>query len=75
MKICQTCILPETFPDIKFDDQGICNHCKRADSSSINMDDQKAGYRDNLDKLIDTIKGSAPSYDVIMAYSGGKDSS
>ena len=75
MKICQRCILPETFPGIKFDDCGICNHCRRADSSPINVGEQKAEYRDNLDKLIDGIKGSAPSYDVIMAYSGGKDSS
>ena len=75
MKICQRCILPETFPGIKFDDHGICNHCRRADASSTDSVEQKAGYRNNLDKLISEVKGAAPSYDVIMAYSGGKDSS
>jgi len=75
MKLCNQCILPETFPGIKFDDNGICNHCKRADSSSTDTSEQKAGYRDNLDNLITGIKGTAPSYDAIMAYSGGKDSS
>ena len=75
MKICNQCILPETFPGIKFDDRGICNHCRRADSSSTDTAEQKAGYRDNLDKLIEGVKGTAPSYDVIMAFSGGKDSS
>jgi hypothetical protein len=75
MKICQQCILPETFLGIKFDDQGICNHCRKADSSPIDSDEQKEEYRDKLDKLITSIKGSAPLYDVIIAYSGGKDSS
>jgi predicted PP-loop superfamily ATPase len=75
MKLCQQCILPETFPGIKFDDNGICNHCRRADSSLTDTSEQKAEYRKNLDTLIDSIKGSSPSYDVIIAYSGGKDSS
>jgi tRNA(Ile)-lysidine synthase TilS/MesJ len=75
MKLCQRCILPETFPGIKFDEHGICNHCRRADSSSTNTEEQKAVFRENLDNLITGIKGTAPSYDVIMAYSGGKDSS
>jgi tRNA(Ile)-lysidine synthase TilS/MesJ len=75
MKICQQCILPESFPGIKFDDKGICNHCRRADSSAIDTYEQKSKYRDNLDKLIAEIRGVAPSYDVIIAYSGGKDSS
>jgi len=75
MKICNQCILPETFPGIKFDDNGVCNHCRRSDSSSTDTDEQKAIYRENLDSLIEGIKGTAPGYDVIMAYSGGKDSS
>ena len=74
MKICNQCILPETFPGIKFDDNGICNHCRRAGSSSTDTDEQKAGYRAKLDRLVEGCKGSASSYDVIMAYSGGKDS-
>jgi predicted PP-loop superfamily ATPase len=74
MKICQRCILPETFPGIRFDGQGICQHCKRAGSSSTDLKEQKASYRDNLDKLVADFKGKSHSYDVIMAYSGGKDS-
>jgi predicted PP-loop superfamily ATPase len=75
MKLCQQCILPETFPGIKFDENGICNHCRRADSSLIDTSEKKAEYRKNLDTLIEGLKGSSPSYDVIAAYSGGKDSS
>lgn len=36
---------------------------------------KKADYRRKLDEVVASIKGKAPSYDAIMAYSGGKDSS
>lgn len=74
MKICNKCILPETFPGINFNDQGICNHCRRADTSKTDADEIKSEYHKRLDDLINSVKGTA-SYDVIMAYSGGKDSS
>ncbi|MDY7031608.1 MAG: hypothetical protein SVY10_06820 [Thermodesulfobacteriota bacterium] len=73
--ICMRCILPETFPGIKFDDQGICNHCHREESAIEKARDKKAEYRHRLDELILSVKGKAPVYDAIMAYSGGKDSS
>ncbi len=75
MKICKKCILPETFPGIKFNDQGICNHCLRAEASNVDTDEKKSEYHDRLDKLIESVKGTSGSYDAIMAYSGGKDSS
>ena len=75
LKICNRCILPETFPGIKFDEQGICNHCRRDKSTEPEKVSRKSDYRERLDKLIQDTKGSAPTYDAIMAYSGGKDSS
>jgi len=30
LKLCTRCVLPETFPGIKFDDEGVCNYCHRA---------------------------------------------
>ncbi len=75
MKICNKCILPETFPGIRFNEQGICNHCQRANNADVDVDEKKTEYHGRLDQLIKDIKGSSPSYDVIMAYSGGKDSS
>ena len=75
IKICRRCILPETFPGIKFDDQGVCNHCLREESTEVKVFDKKEKYRERLNQLINDIKGKAPVYDAIMAYSGGKDSS
>lgn len=75
IKICHRCILPVTFPGIKFDDQGICNHCRRKESTMANTSDRKEKYRRRLEQLVKEIKNKAPVYDAIMAYSGGKDSS
>jgi tRNA(Ile)-lysidine synthase TilS/MesJ len=75
LKICKRCILPETFPNIKFDSEGICNHCHQGEAALAKAPSRKADYRQKLDDLIESIKGEAPSYDAIMAYSGGKDSS
>ena len=73
--ICKTCILPETFPGISFDDKGICNYCRREERSVEKIAEKKAAFRDRLDELIAGIKGQNLSYDAIVAYSGGKDSS
>jgi len=75
IKLCNRCILPESFPNIKFDSEGICNHCRQEESALSKATAKKADYRQKLDDLIASIKGKAPSYDAIMAYSGGKDSS
>ena len=75
MKICERCILPETFPGIHFDDHGVCNHCRREGPALQKAAEKKAQYRERLDQLVNGLKGKAPSYDAILAYSGGKDSS
>jgi len=75
IKICTHCILPETFPGITFNESGVCNHCQREASLKTRGAERKAEYRRELDKLIENVKGSAPAYDAIIAYSGGKDSS
>jgi hypothetical protein len=74
-KLCTRCILPSTFPNITFDVNGVCSHCQQEESALAKRDEKTAEYRQKLDNLIETTKGHAPTYDAIMAYSGGKDSS
>jgi hypothetical protein len=75
-EICQHCILPGTFPGIKFNDSGICKYCQKESSSKhTKAIEKKSEYRERLDALINNIKGTAPTYDIIVAFSGGKDSS
>ncbi len=75
LKICNRCILPETFPGIKFDEQGVCNHCRKKENQKNKNFEKKSEFRQKFEKLIEEIKGTSPTYDVIMAFSGGKDSS
>ena len=74
-KICQRCILPESFPGINFDDQGVCKYCLKEESALAKASEKKAEYRNNFDQLIQNTKGKDTTYDAIMEYSGGKDSS
>ena len=72
LKVCVNCVLPETFPGIRFNEEGLCNLClnfKGVDSQST----RKAEYRGKFEALIKEYKGSG-TYDVLMCYSGGKDS-
>lgn len=73
--ICARCILPETFPGLKLDDKGVCNHCRRTNKAPERIFEKKEEYSERFDHIIAEIRGKAPAYDVIMAYSGGKDSS
>jgi len=76
MKICNRCILPETFPGIRFDENGVCNYCIRFESKGVRLDQEKYKYKIKFLSLLEELEDSRPerSYDVLMAYSGGKDS-
>jgi N-acetyl sugar amidotransferase len=76
MNICLNCIMDETDPDIKFNTQGICNHCLRykvvAESRLIGAREQDL----KLQRLIAEIKsvGHGKKYDCVIGISGGVDS-
>jgi tRNA(Ile)-lysidine synthase TilS/MesJ len=70
MKYCSRCVLPDTFPGIDFDDTGVCNYCLH---TPLADDEKKREYTKKFEDLLQSVKGKH-DYDVIMAYSGGKDS-
>jgi tRNA(Ile)-lysidine synthase TilS/MesJ len=72
MRICSVCVLPETFPTIEFDHHGVCNYC-RSYKGKQHQDELKKEYREKFDRLLSDQKDRG-DYDVLMAYSGGKDS-
>jgi len=72
MKICKNCILPETFPGIRFDEEGVCNFCQDFKGKN-SLAESKEKYRKKFEDLLEKYKGRN-SYDCLMAYSGGKDS-
>jgi hypothetical protein len=69
---CTTCILSSCFPNIEFDEKGVCNFC-RNEIFFTTADDSVEKARKQIQELIKDSKGKA-EYDAIMCYSGGKDS-
>ncbi len=72
MKLCQNCVLPESFPGIKFDGEGMCNFCVEFKGEQ-NLEEKRQRYRQKFEALIKEHKGRS-NYDALMSYSGGKDS-
>lgn len=76
-QICTRCIMDTSDPDIKFDSQGICNHCHSYDkeASKILLSDEEK--KERLQKIVAKIKeeGKNSEYDCIIGLSGGVDSS
>lgn len=68
MKRCRKCILPESFPGISFNDEGICNYCKTYKPQ--NPFGEKEFYR-----ILSKYHGKGDDYDCIVPISGGRDSS
>lgn len=70
---CARCILPEDFPGSRLDDDNICAYC-RATPSIEELSARRKCEHHKVLALLDEVRGKA-SYDVILAFSGGKDSS
>ncbi|MBP7175209.1 MAG: hypothetical protein KBA53_03180 [Thermoclostridium sp.] len=68
MKLCKECILNDNIPSVTIGDNGLCNYC-------ANMKAQRA-QPENEEELMRVIAANSEKpYQVILAYSGGKDSS
>lgn len=63
---CQSCILPETYPYIKFDEKGICNFCLSSEN------DFK--LKDKLEEYLSTYRSTDQNNDCLIGLSGGRDS-
>lgn len=72
MTFCSRCVLPSSFPGISFDAAGVCNHCLSFVGGAA-VDEQKQRQEEKFLSLLDKNR-RASTYDVLMAYSGGKDS-
>ncbi len=72
MKYCKKCVMPETRPDLTFDEQGVCDACRSAElKKKINWNSR----RKEFDNLINKFRNkSGNNYDCVIPVSGGKDS-
>lgn len=68
LKRCTKCILPQTFPFINFDKQGVCNYCNNYQIKN------KTKHIDELAELVEPYRKSNGQPDVLIPFSGGRDS-
>jgi len=73
IRLCTRCVLPSTFPGLSFDAYGLCSYCIGAPSAP-EFDRIRGELCRKLEAVFDVNRGTA-EYDVIVAFSGGKDSS
>src|SRR5688572_8483556 len=75
-QMCTRCVMDTTDTEIVFDDNGICNHCKRAEKLiATRLPEYKSGEY-QFDKIVRRMKeaGNGKAYDCIVGVSGGCDS-
>jgi asparagine synthetase B (glutamine-hydrolysing) len=65
---CTKCILPATYPFVDFDEQGVCRYCRTWKKIT------PKGHQALLD-AVEPYRSKDGSPDVILAFSGGRDSS
>lgn len=70
--ICKKCVLPSTFPGVMFNEFGVCNFCQNHRPERAE-DGLKTKFEEKFLGLANELRRDA-NYDVLMAYSGGKDS-
>jgi len=67
LKRCTKCILPESYPRITFNSQGVCNYC-------LVHQEIKCHGREKLLDLITAYKNNNGEHECVVAISGGRDS-
>ena len=72
IRYCVRCVMPDTKPDLSFDEEGVCNACRNFENrASVDWE----ARRDELRQVLDRYRSKDGStYDCIIPVSGGKDS-
>jgi aminotransferase len=73
---CTRCVMDTTDPEIRFDGQGVCNHCLAFDKLRGTQWFPDEEGRERLERIIAGVKadGAGKEYDSILGLSGGADS-
>ena len=69
---CRRCLIPETKPDIFFDDEGVCSACRHFEArAEVDWDARRRELEQVLERYRST---DGSNYDCVVPVSGGKDS-
>lgn len=76
-QICTRCIMDTTDPEIEFDANGVCNHCRSFEELSQKILLPEPERSTALENIVREVKaaGAGKEYDCIIGVSGGVDSS
>jgi len=69
---CVKCILPESFPGITFDSEGICSVCTIFNEQKQHIPSLEK-LKTKFDQLVSENKSDDSKYNALVAFSGGKD--
>jgi N-acetyl sugar amidotransferase len=71
VKYCTQCIIPESRPNIRFNNAGICNACEsHATKPRIDWQAREKAFR----SVVENARSRKADYDCLIPVSGGKDS-
>jgi tRNA(Ile)-lysidine synthase TilS/MesJ len=73
MKRCIRCILPDVFPNISFNSDGICNYCLK-NEKMVNVEKLINEQKKSILEKVEEAKSLNKKYDALLCLSGGKDS-
>lgn len=73
---CARCVMDGTIPGVKFDEHGVCNHCRIHDRMNAICPVGEEGQK-VLERIAEQIRrsGKGRPYDCIVGLSGGRDTS
>ena len=75
-RLCSRCVMDTTDPDIRFDADGVCNHCHEYDRRVREEVFTGEDGRRRLQAIAEKVKrdGAGDQYDCVIGVSGGVDS-
>lgn len=73
MKVCRKCTLNDNIFSVHINDEGVCNYCLQSNKSNHILIEEYVEKEKQLLEAFDKYKNLP--YQVLLAYSGGKDSS
>lgn len=71
MRFCTKCVMPDTKPDLHFDEHGVCDACRSQKAKDFDID-----WEARKQEFLEVVKKHKKNkyYDCIIGVSGGKDS-
>lgn len=72
MRYCKRCVMPDTRPEIVFNEEGICDACLSAERKDTGIDWEARDQQ--FRQILDKYRSDGSKWDCIIPVSGGKDS-